>query len=401
MCEGSSESSSSSSVGGASEEGGAAGWLTSTPQAPRRPLLQLNATSPRLQLTPYKYHGCRAIPEEKEDQENIDPSRRGPVEVFLATKHSSSLLSTTTTTSTTNSNTNSNSNLGSDSSPFAYPLIWESSHASATPSRGSPCDGQRNNTHDTTNWKSPSDLSSTPSDGKGSRVGGSGKVRNRSGSSEVTSSCKVACHHGPSVTPSKSSLAHAVSNSSSVFLTPSSSMHSFRHGGENRSGQSQTPKQTQSVTLSTTQCVNPFEVGAESLYLSAVSPSLFQRVVSPSQNVGGGTFRWSIDQMAELFPVNIETSPFTQVEVIGDPEYEDQAQEAIDRFFSTHQSVVPSPWPDSNKSVSLVKKMCVQQAQASPSLPPVRSQSVWCQTELSLPPVLPPALEEEIGRAHV
>ncbi|MPC23972.1 hypothetical protein E2C01_017041 [Portunus trituberculatus] len=40
--------------------------------------------------------------------------------------------------------------------------------------------------------------------------------------------------------------------------------------------------------------------------------------------------------------------------------------------------------------------MCVQQSQASPSLPLPRTQSVWCQTELTLPPVLPAALEEAL-----
>ena len=64
-----------------------------------------------------------------------------------------------------------------------------------------------------------------------------------------------------------------------------------------------------------------------------MSPSLFQQVVSPSQKVDA-KFRWSIDQMAELQPVNIETSPFNQMEAVQDPDYEKRVQDAIDRWVS-------------------------------------------------------------------
>lgn len=107
--------------------------------------------------------------------------------------------------------------------------------------------------------------------------------------------------------------------------------HSSRPG-ESRGVQ--TPKQ-QSMALSASHHVNPFEVGAESLYLSAVSPSLFQQVVSPSQKEDVN-FRWSIDQMATLQPVNIETSPFTQLDAVVDPDYERKAQDAIDRWGGTY-----------------------------------------------------------------
>ncbi|XP_063846275.1 uncharacterized protein LOC135092048 isoform X1 [Scylla paramamosain] len=381
-----SEGASCGSEGGTSvcEEGGA-GWLTSTPHPPRRPLHHLNTASPRPPLTPYRYHGCKAIPEEKEDQENIDPASKGVQESCASVKSSGMSPENTSATHT-----------GSGSSPFAYPLIWEASHSTTSSSPSDKKPGV-----DVTSWRSPvSHYRATESqaakgdvkeeqDRKNGKEGG-GKVRNRSGPSSEVSVSKVACH-GPSVTPSKASHAQTLSNASSVFLTPSSSMHSSRPW-ESRGGQ--TPKQ-QRVALSASAHVNPFEVGAESLYLSAVSPSLFQQVVSPSQKTDIN-FRWSIDQMAALQPVNIETSPFMQVETFVDPEYERRAQDAIDRFFTTQQSVIPSPWTGSNKSVSVVKKMCVQQSQASPSLPPPRTQTVWCQTELTLPPVLPPALEEAL-----
>ncbi|XP_045125185.1 uncharacterized protein LOC123512708 isoform X3 [Portunus trituberculatus] len=381
-CKSASEGANCGGDGGISVcEDGGAGWLTSTPHPPRRPLQHLNTASPRPPLTPYRYHGCKAIPEEREDQENIDPASKVIQESCVSVKSSGMSPENTNTTHT-----------GSGSSPFAYPLIWEASHSttSSSPSEKKPI-------ADLTTWRSPvSHYRATESqakeevkeeEGKEGKEGG-GKVRNRSGSSSEVSLSKVACH-GPSVTPSKAPHTQTLSNTSSLFLTPSSSMHSSRPW-ESRGGQ--TPKQ-QRVAFSASGHVNPFEVGAESLYLSAVSPSLFRQVVSPSQKTDMN-FRWSIDQMATLEPVNIETSPFMQVETFVDPEYERQAQDAIDRFFT--QSVIPSPWTGSNKSVSVVKKMCVQQSQASPSLPLPRTQSVWCQTELTLPPVLPVALEEAL-----
>lgn len=55
------------------------------------------------------------------------------------------------------------------------------------------------------------------------------------------------------------------------------------------------------------------------------------QVVSPSQQVDS-KFRWSIDQLATLQPANIETSPYNQLEGFSDPEYEQQAQDAIDKW---------------------------------------------------------------------
>lgn len=80
--------------------------------------------------------------------------------------------------------------------------------------------------------------------------------------------------------------------------------------------------------------VNPFEVAAECLHLPAVSPSLFRQVVSPSQKVDSN-FHWSIDQLAVLHPANIETSPYNQADIQHDPDYERQAQDAIDRLVSS------------------------------------------------------------------
>lgn len=134
---------------------------------------------------------------------------------------------------------------GSGSSPFAYPLIWESSHTSITTlSSSSPSDGKKSHpAGDVSTWKSPishyrdqRSLLAPASEGQGLKGGsevrevqqegkeGSGKVRNRSGSSNEASSSKVACHHGPSVTPSKATHTQILTNAS-VFLTPSSSMH--------------------------------------------------------------------------------------------------------------------------------------------------------------------------------
>ena len=150
-------------------------------------------------------------------------------------------------------NSTTTTNTGSESSPFAYPLIWEANHSTTAPQNStqqhtaphnstSSSTSEGNKSHsagDTSAWKSPishlreeKTVSAFNEQVKGGSEGvegqqeGSRKVRNRSGSSNDASNCKVACHHGPLHTPSKTThMHHTHTNTSSVFLTPSSSMY--------------------------------------------------------------------------------------------------------------------------------------------------------------------------------
>nr|XP_037290854.1 protein aurora borealis-like [Rhipicephalus microplus] len=87
---------------------------------------------------------------------------------------------------------------------------------------------------------------------------------------------------------------------------------------------------------------NPFEVPSEQLSQRLCSPSMF-RSRSPEQPSSSRSFKWSIEQMAELFPVNIDEEELSSVqpEESYDP-FEEQLQQAIDLFFSSQQ-IVPSP----------------------------------------------------------
>ncbi|XP_071525461.1 uncharacterized protein bora isoform X2 [Panulirus ornatus] len=382
---------------------------TSTPHPTRRPLQQLNvptSASPRTQssVTPYRYHKCQVIPEEVEDQENVDPKIKKDVN-----KASNQSIKSRGLSSDETSN--------DESSPFAYPLIWESHHiaSSSSSSTHSPsCHVKLSPVGDGSCYESPkshvNDIGRTYIGGSGSHEWKVGKRlhstrdsshedhglernldkettteknRNKCGSSHGESSCsKSHSHRGPAVTPSKSTLTPSPSDEP-VFRTPSERFSS--KCGDNRA---QTPQHRR---VNHHHNINPFEVGAECLQLPAVSPSLFRQVVSPSQKVDS-KFRWSIDQLAVLNPANIETSPFNQGDVLTDPDYERQAQDAIDKFF-THQSVVPSPWTGSNKAVNLLQTACTP-IQPTPSHPTPHTNTVWCQTELTLPPNLSEAVEE-------
>ncbi|KAH7958160.1 hypothetical protein HPB51_027854 [Rhipicephalus microplus] len=87
---------------------------------------------------------------------------------------------------------------------------------------------------------------------------------------------------------------------------------------------------------------NPFEVHSEQLSKRLCSPSMF-RSRSPEPPSSSRSFKWSIEQMAELFPLNIDEQELSSVqpEESYDP-FEEQLQQAIDIFFSSQQ-IVPSP----------------------------------------------------------
>ncbi|XP_045624153.2 uncharacterized protein bora [Procambarus clarkii] len=379
-----------------------------TPQHSRRPLQQIKlplSSSPMSQssLTPYRYHKCRVIQEETWNQENLDPRW-----IHRRSKKSHS----------GNKSQGTSSDETDESSPFAYPLIWESYQGTSSSLSHSPsslkntppldrvccCDNQMCYLNDTGRLLCIKNIGQDYCNGKGTQNTRSNfyddhvfeksldkegnkvkKVRNCSGPSGESSSNKSQGQKCLTVTPSKSPINPSPS-AYPVFRTPSERFSCTK------SSESRGPQTPQHRHVFHQRCINPFEVGAECLQMPAVSPSLFRHVVSPSQKADG-KFRWSIDQLALLHPANIETSPFNQAEMVIDPDYERKAQDAIDKFF-THESVVPSPWTGSGKSVNLLRMVCTPVQQTNYSAP--HTNTVWCQTELTLPPILPKAVEEAL-----
>ncbi|XP_064095958.1 uncharacterized protein LOC135207931 [Macrobrachium nipponense] len=383
-----------------------------SPKVVRHPLQALNSpvlVNPKIQssvtVTPYRYHGCRVIPEEIENQENIDPKH-------LFQSDSDYAVQKTKDPSSVDRSPNT-------SSPFTYPLIFEGCHLSSSSSSSSYKStlGQSGSHHEVSNclYDSPKTSFSTPrgksvvmgsyaehshSSRAGNEVEGCemlhSKLISNSGhciantgwtltrgivSSNSSLSSSSGASHKNVVTPSKSSCSSGLSDRS-VFQTPSETYSSS--SSDNRVV---TPQQR---CKGYQRMLNPFDVGVDHLHLPTVSPSLFRQVVSPGKKVYEN-FKWSIDELALLKPVNIETSPYNQSEILTDPEYESQAQAAIDKFFS-RQPVVPSPWTGSNKSISVLS-MNLAPDKAVSSNPVPTTRTISCQTELSLPMVLPESVE--------
>lgn len=126
---------------------------------------------------------------------------------------------------------------------------------------------------------------------------------------------------------------------------------------------------------------NPFDVEPEQLTQPSCSPSVF---VTRSRRTPGSSrsFRWSIEQMAGLWPANIdEHDPSLPQHARSDALYEEQSQQAIEVFFSRHE-IVPSPWePHARLSI---RPTGVSKGAQSPR--ESTTASVWSQTTLSIPP---------------
>ncbi|XP_028837101.1 protein aurora borealis isoform X2 [Denticeps clupeoides] len=117
------------------------------------------------------------------------------------------------------------------------------------------------------------------------------------------------------------------------------------------------------------------------------SPSAFKS--SRASSATPAKFKWSIDEMANLLPVHIDSEDIhrqslylSQTRV--DSEIEQKRQRAIDQFF-TKGAIVPSPWaaPSSSQQLAQIKKSC-----ASPLIteePQSTRKINACQTVLSLP----------------
>ncbi|KAB7503017.1 Protein aurora borealis, partial [Armadillidium nasatum] len=236
-------------------------------------------------------------------------------------------------------------------------------------------------------------------------------------SPSVSSSSKTSLHSFGKRVSSHSSKINDVESFQESHSTPSSVKTSISTPHSSMNRYSGTPRSINGqCTPKTFIPYNPFEPKADLLQLPIVSPSLFKEVVSPSEKEDT-EFAWNIDNLAILYPVPIET-PGSEMEVPLDPEYEKKAQEAIDKFFR-NTVVVPSPWTDSSKSINLMSaifsssKRSQESSSASPALPCYSAEekkeavaetkhciskvSASCQTELSLPPVLPKEVEAALA----
>nr|CAD7449843.1 unnamed protein product [Timema bartmani] len=150
--------------------------------------------------------------------------------------------------------------------------------------------------------------------------------------------------------------------------------------------------------------LNPFEKAlTDSLHMPVFSPSVFTNVVSPTKD--GQQFGWTIEDISILKPASIEQSAEHVDPVESDPEVESRAQEAIHRFFQCHP-VVPSPWgepvpkgypPRSFEEDEIKLKeehFKVDEESERKNNICLAKVSVSSQTMLSLPPILPPEVEE-------
>nr|XP_013806810.1 PREDICTED: protein aurora borealis isoform X1 [Apteryx mantelli mantelli] len=141
--------------------------------------------------------------------------------------------------------------------------------------------------------------------------------------------------------------------------------------------------------------LNPFESPSDYYTLQeqiVSSPSIFKSTKSSSTP---GKFRWSIDQLALINPVEIDSEDVRRQAMYLshariDKEMEDRRQKAIEEFF-TKRLIVPSPWTEhEGKQVSQFNSTkCIDLNNISPigrqlTLQPGKSNAA-CQTILSLP----------------
>ncbi|NXY05257.1 BORA protein, partial [Pteruthius melanotis] len=151
-----------------------------------------------------------------------------------------------------------------------------------------------------------------------------------------------------------------------------------------------TPETPGRVTI-----LNPFESPSDYYTLQeqiVSSPSVFKSTKSSSTP---GKFRWSIDQLALINPVEIDSEDIRRQGMYLshariDKETEDRRQKAIEEFF-TKKLIVPSPWIEhEGKQVSQFNSTkSIDINNISPigrqlTLQPGKSNAA-CQTVLSLP----------------
>ncbi|KAM9652857.1 protein aurora borealis isoform 4-T4 [Morphnus guianensis] len=130
--------------------------------------------------------------------------------------------------------------------------------------------------------------------------------------------------------------------------------------------------------------LNPFESPSDYYTLQeqiVSSPSVFKSTKSSSTP---GKFRWSIDQLALINPVEIDSEDVRRQAMYLshariDKETEDRRQKAIEEFF-TKRLIVPSPWTE-HEAIDL---NYISPIRRQLTLRPGKSNAA-CQTVLSLP----------------
>nr|XP_019593706.1 PREDICTED: protein aurora borealis isoform X2 [Rhinolophus sinicus] len=140
--------------------------------------------------------------------------------------------------------------------------------------------------------------------------------------------------------------------------------------------------------------LNPFESPGDYSNLheqTLSSPSVFKSTKLPTP----GKFRWSIDQLAVINPVEIDPEDIHRQALYlshsrMDKDVEDKRQKAIEEFF-TKDVIVPSPWTDhegkqlseyhSNKCININNESPVGKKLTIDS----EKNNAACQTLLSLP----------------
>ncbi|XP_043104107.1 protein aurora borealis [Puntigrus tetrazona] len=138
--------------------------------------------------------------------------------------------------------------------------------------------------------------------------------------------------------------------------------------------------------------LNPFESPNDyhRLHESLVpSPSVFKS--SKSSSATPAKFKWSIDEMANLLPVEIAPEDIHRQAMFlsqarADAEIEEKRQNAIDQFF-TKGAIVPSPWGPlaAKPSVKLPHQKSPLSPLVTETLQPSKKINAICQTVLSLP----------------
>ncbi|XP_074660458.1 uncharacterized protein LOC141912927 [Tubulanus polymorphus] len=143
---------------------------------------------------------------------------------------------------------------------------------------------------------------------------------------------------------------------------------------------------------------NPFENHTvDFLHLPTFSPNVFSKGTStPSRSDSTPQkFRWSIDQQALLHPADIDEMPHHQLNLISvdDENTEYMAQQAIDTFFTSNM-IAPSPWSETNKTVSRMNEDMKVEASCKDtsgnrsqtnSSTTSNKKDVGCQTTLTIP----------------
>ncbi|XP_022217577.2 protein aurora borealis [Drosophila obscura] len=140
---------------------------------------------------------------------------------------------------------------------------------------------------------------------------------------------------------------------------------------------------------------NPFEGAlADRLHLPLIaSPSLFR---SRTPQLSSTQFEWNIDEVSQLKPADMEPHE-TQFHDSPDPEVESKAQLAISAFFK-ESIIVPSPvdCPLRKNRIILNELNEDNTPISKKSSSGRRRRDCSVQTELTLPPILPKAVEEAL-----